>query len=255
MTPLSHSEKERYARHLTLPALGEEGQLKLKQGHVALIGLGGLGSPAAFYLAAAGVGRLTIIDHDTVGISNLQRQILHTEEALHTPKAASAQTRLKALNGGTRIIPVTEKLTAANAPALLAGCDVIVDAADNYAARFIMADAAEQLGIAMVHGAVKGFTGQVAVFAPHLGTPCYRCLFSENTPMEEEDTATAAGIIGAHAGIIGSIQALEAIKLLAGIKSPLQGAMLAADTLRMRFTTVPLVKNPACRCAKNPPSA
>ncbi len=250
MSPLSLSDAERYARHLSLPELGEEGQLKLKRAHVALIGLGGLGSPVAFYLTAAGVGRLTILDHDTVGLSNLQRQILHTEAALNTPKAHSAQARLTALNSTTQITPVAEKLTAANAAALLAGCDVIVDATDNFAARFTVADAAEQLGIAMVHGAVKGFTGQVAVFAPHFGTPCYRCLFTKNTPMEEEDTATTAGIIGAHAGIIGSIQALEAIKLIAGIKSPLLGAMLSIDTLRMRFTTIALNKNPACRCAK-----
>ncbi len=250
MTALSATETERYARHLSLPQLGAAGQLKLKRAHVAIIGLGGLGSPAAFYLCAAGVGKLTILDHDAVSPSNLQRQILHTNDAVNTPKAASAEQRLKALNPATQIITVTEKLTADNACRLLSGCHVAVDATDNYAARFTVADAAAQLQIPMAHGAVKGFTGQVAVFAPHLGTPCYRCIFPPGTPMQEHDAATAAGIIGAHAGIVGSMQALETVKLIAGIPSPLLGAMLSIDTLRMRFTTVPLTKNPLCPCGQ-----
>ncbi len=248
MTTLSAAETERYARHLSLPQLGADGQLKLKRAHVAIIGLGGLGSPVAFYLCAAGVGKLTILDHDAVSPSNLQRQILHTDDAVNTSKAVSAAQRLKALNPTTQIITVTEKLTSDNACRLLHGCLAAVDATDNYAARFTLADATAQLQIPMIHGAVKGFTGQAAVFAPHLGTPCYRCIFPQNTPMDEHDSATAAGIIGAHAGIIGSIQALETVKLIADIPSPLLGTMLSIDTLRMRFTTVPLTKNPQCRC-------
>ena len=220
---LTQEETERYARHLSLPELGEQGQYKLKRAHVALTGLGGLGSPAALYLAAAGVGRLTLIDPDEVCLSNLQRQILHANT-------------------------VHRRLTPENAVSLLEGCDLVLDASDNYAARFAMADAACTLRIPLVYGAVKGFIGQVAVFAPHQGTACYRCLFPADTPMQEKDTASAAGILGAHAGIIGCIQAMEALKYLAGIPSPLVGAMLSADTRRMRFSTIPLTPNPACRC-------
>lgn len=246
--PLTQEESERYARHLSLPELGEEGQEKLNRAHIALTGLGGLGSPAALYLAAAGVGRLTLIDPDSVSLSNLQRQILHATDAAGTAKTASAAKRLHALNPSVEIVTIRERLAPENALSLLESCDLAVDASDNYAARFAMADAACALRIPLVHGAVKGFIGQAAVFAPHEGTACYRCLFPENTPMQEEDTASAAGIMGAHAGIIGCLQALEALKYIAGIPSPLRGAMLSADTLRMRFTTVPLTPNPACKC-------
>ena len=231
---LTQEETERYARHLSLPELGEQGQYKLKRAHVALTGLGGLGSPAALYLAAAGVGRLTLIDPDEVCLSNLQRQILHATDAAGTAKTASAARRLYALNPSVRINTVHRRLTPENAVSLLEGCDLVLDASDNYAARFAMADAACTLRIPLVYGAVKGFIGQVAVFAPHQGTACY--------------TASAAGILGAHAGIIGCIQAMEALKYLAGIPSPLVGAMLSADTRRMRFSTIPLTPNPACRC-------
>ena len=248
---LTQEETERYARHLSLPELGEQGQQKLKRAHVALTGLGGLGSPAALYLAAAGVGRLTLIDPDEVCLSNLQRQILHATDAAGTAKTASAARRLYALNPSVHINTVHRRLTPENAVSLLEGCDLVLDASDNYAARFAMADAACALRLPLVHGAVKGFIGQVAVFAPHQGTACYRCLFPADTPMQEKDTASAAGILGAHAGIIGCIQAMEALKYLAGIPSPLVGAMLSADTRRMRFTTIPLAANPACRCRKN----
>ena len=249
--PLTQEETERYARHLSLPELGEEGQEKLKRAHVALTGLGGLGSPAALYLAAAGVGSITLIDPDTVSLSNLQRQILHATDAEGTAKTASAARSLRALNPAVNVMEVRTRLTPENAGSLLEGCHLVLDASDNYAARFAMADAACALRVPLVYGAVKGFLGQVAVFAPHEGTACYRCLFPSGTPMEEEDTASAAGILGAHAGMIGCIQALEAVKYLAGIPSPLVGAMLSADTLRMRFTTVPLAPNPACKCQEN----
>lgn len=248
--PLTQEETERYARHLSLPELGEEGQQKLKRAHVALVGLGGLGSPAALYLAAAGAGRLTLIDPDTVSLSNLQRQILHSADSAGAFKTASAASRLNSLNAGVQITAAAERLTPANAVPLLAECDLVVDASDNYAARFAMADAAAALRIPLVHGAVQGFIGQVAVFAPHEGTACYRCLFPEETPMQEEDTASAAGILGAHAGIIGCLQALEALKILAGIPSPLMGSLLSVDTLRMRFTTIPLHPAPGCKCRK-----
>lgn len=182
---LTQEETERYARHLSLPELGEQGQYKLKRAHVALTGLGGLGSPAALYLAAAGVGRLTLIDPDEVCLSNLQRQILHATDAAGTAKTASAARRLYALNPSVRINTVHRRLTPENAVSLLEGCDLVLDASDNYAARFAMADAACTLRIPLVYGAVKGFIGQVAVFAPHQGTACYRCLFPADTPMQE----------------------------------------------------------------------
>ena len=167
---LTQEETERYARHLSLPELGEQGQYKFKRAHVALTGLGGLGSPAALYLAAAGVGRLTLIDPDEVCLSNLQRQILHATDAAGTAKTASAARRLYALNPSVRINTVHRRLTPDNAVSLLEGCDLVLDASDNYAARFAMADAACTLRIPLVYGAVKGFIGQVAVFAPHQGT-------------------------------------------------------------------------------------
>lgn len=169
----------------------------------------------------------------------------------HHCTSLSAARRLYALNPSVRINTVHRRLTPENAVSLLEGCDLVLDASDNYAARFAMADAACTLRIPLVYGAVKGFIGQVAVFAPHQGTACYRCLFPADTPMQEKDTASAAGILGAHAGIIGCIQAMEALKYLAGIPSPLVGAMLSADTRRMRFTTIPLAPNPACRCRTN----
>ena len=248
---LTQEETERYARHLSLPELGEQGQYKLKRAHVALTGLGGLGSPAALYLAAAGVGRLTLIDPDEAWLSNLQLQILHATDAAGTAKTASAARRLYALNPSVRINTVHRRLTPETAVSLLEGCDLVLDASDNYAARFAMADAACTLRIPLVYGAVKGVIGQVAVFAPHQGTACYRCLFPADTPMQEKATASAAGILGAHAGIIGCSQAMEALKYFAGIPSPLVGAMLSADTRRMRFTTIPLAPNPACRCRTN----
>lgn len=252
--PLTTEERERYSRHLSLPELGEEGQEKLKRAHVALTGLGGLGSPAALYLAAAGVGRLTLIDPDEVGLSNLQRQILHSAEATGSPKTESAAARLTGLNPAIIITVHQQRLTPANAARLLEGCTLVVDATDNYAARFAVADAATNLRIPMIYGAVKGFEGQAAVFAPHEGTACYRCLFPENTPRQEEDTASTAGIMGAHAGIIGCIQALEALKKIAKIPSPLNGALLSVDTLRMRFTVIPLHPNPACTCSQQRPN-
>lgn len=183
---LTQEETERYARHLSLPELGEQGQQKLKRAHVALTGLGGLGSPAALYLAAAGVGRLTLIDPDEVCLSNLQRQILHATDAAGTAKTASAARRLYALNPSVHINTVHRRLTPDNAVSLLEGCDLVLDASDNYAARFAMADAACALRLPLVHGAVKGFIGQVAVFAPHQGTACYRCLFPADTPMQRK---------------------------------------------------------------------
>lgn len=156
------------------------------------------------------MGRLTLIDPDEVCLSNLQRQILHATDAAGTAKTASAARRLYALNPSVRINTVHRRLTPENAVSLLEGCDLVLDASDNYAARFAMADAACTLRIPLVYGAVKGFIGQVAVFAPHQGTACYRCLFPADTPMQEKDTASAAGILGAHAGIIGCIQAMEA---------------------------------------------
>lgn len=252
--PLTPEETARYARQLVLPELGEEGQQKIKRAHVVLVGLGGLGSPVALYLAAAGVGTLTIIDPDEVALSNLQRQILHSTASTGQAKTISAAARIKDLNPAITLIPVQQKLTPSNATELLQQGNLVIDASDNYAARFAMAEAAATLHIPMIYGAVRRFQGQAALFAPHEGTPCYRCLFPEETSHEEEDTASAEGIMGAHAGIIGSIQALESLKKLAGIPSPLQGAMLSVDSLSLRFTLITLQTNPDCTCRQEKPA-
>lgn len=247
---LSPQEQERYTRQIALPQIGEEGQLKLKKAKVAIIGLGGLGSPIAYYLAAAGVGSLVLIDPDVVGLPNLQRQILHTTDRVGELKVLSAKDRLEHLNPECEILAVPSKLETKNASALLDGCQLIVDACDNYATRFQISDIACQLGIPHLYGSVWQFMGQVALFDSKPGSPCYRCMFEENTSFQENDTASAAGILGAQPGLIGSIQALEAIKFLADISSPLQGAMLTVDSLKMRFTTIPLQPNQHCDCTR-----
>lgn len=246
--PLTQEETERYARHLSLPELGEEGQQKLKRRTSPWWASGGLVPPRPFTLPPPEWAGSPSLIRDAVTLSNLQRQILHATDSAGTAKTDSASCRLKALNPAVEITTATERLTPDNALALLEKCDLAVDASDNYAARFALADACAALRIPLVHGAVKGFIGQATVFAPHEGTACYRCLFPEETPMQEEDIASAAGILGAHAGIIGCIQALEALKALAGIPSPLRGGLLSADTLRMRFTVIPLHPSPTCKC-------
>jgi molybdopterin/thiamine biosynthesis adenylyltransferase len=244
---LTEHDRLRYARHLSLPQIGEAGQEKLKASKVALIGLGGLGSPISLYLAAAGVGHLLVVDPDVVSESNLQRQVLHSTEDLGIPKIESAVKRLGGLNPGCHVETAAERLTPDNAQTLLKGCDLLIDASDNYAARFAISDASCALGIPFIYGAVRRFEGQVALLDPAHGTACYRCLFPSKEEADILDRESAQGLLGAMPGMIGATQSMEALKFLAGIKSPLYGSMLSVDTLTMRFRTIPLRPDPECQ--------
>ena len=244
---------ERYSRHLRLPQVGVDGQRKLEAARVLLIGAGGLGSPAAYYLAAAGVGTLRIADDDVVDRSNLQRQILHTESSIGTPKVDSAARTLSALNPRTRVEAVAERVSSANVERLLEAVDVVVDGADNFPARYLLNDACVKLGKPLVYGAVHRFEGQTSVFdaGRHRGhAPCYRCLFPEPPPPEAAPNCAEAGVLGVLPGVIGLIQATEVIKLILGIGVPLSGRLLHFDALSMRFRETRLAADPDCRvCA------
>ncbi len=240
---------ERYSRHLLLPEVGEAGQLKLQASRVLMVGAGGLGSPAAFYLAAAGVGQLRIADDDVVDRSNLQRQILHTEARIGESKVTSAQATLSALNPRTRIEAVAERVTSDNIESLLDGVDLVVDGADNFPVRYLLNDACVKLGKPLVYGAVQRFEGQVSVFdaGRHRGqAPCYRCLFPEPPAPEFAPNCAEAGVLGVLPGVIGLLQATEAIKLLLGIGEPLAGRLLHFDALAMRFREMRLRPDPDC---------
>jgi sulfur-carrier protein adenylyltransferase/sulfurtransferase len=240
---------ERYSRHLRLPQVGLDGQRKLEAARVLLVGAGGLGSPAAYYLAAAGVGTLRIADDDVVDRSNLQRQILHTEADIGTPKVESAARALSALNPRTRIESIAERVSSSNVERLLEGVDVVVDGADNFPARYLLNDACVKLGIPLVYGAVHRFEGQASVFdaGRRRGeAPCYRCLFPEPPPPEAAPNCAEAGVLGVLPGVIGLIQATEAIKLILDIGVPLSGRLLHFDALAMRFRETRLHADPDC---------
>lgn len=240
---------ERYSRHLRLPQVGLEGQRRLESARVLLVGAGGLGSPAAYYLAAAGVGTLRIADDDVVDRSNLQRQILHTDARIGVPKVESAAMALTALNPRTCIEAIAERVDSANVERLLDGVDVVVDGADNFPARYLLNDACVKLGKPLVYGAVHRFEGQASVFdaGRHRGTaPCYRCLFPEPPPPEAAPNCAEAGVLGVLPGVIGLIQATEAIKLILQIGDPLIGRLLHFDALSMRFRETRLSADPEC---------
>lgn len=244
---------DRYSRHLRLPEVGVEGQRKLEAARVLMIGAGGLGSPAAFYLAAAGIGHLRIADDDVVDRSNLQRQVLHTDARIGEPKVASAQLTLNALNPRTRVEAIGERVTAANVERLLEGVDVVVDGADNFPARYLLNDACVKLAKPLVYGAVQRFEGQVSVFdagRQRGHAPCYRCLFPEPPAPEFAPNCAEAGVLGVLPGVIGLLQATEVIKLVLGIGDSLAGRLLHFDALAMRFRETRLRPDPACRvCA------
>jgi len=237
----SDDEIERYARHLVLAELGGPGQQRLKAARVALIGLGGVGAPAALYLAAAGVGTLRLIDDDTVALSNLQRQILFTGADTGRLKVEAGAAALDALNPHVRMEPVAERLTEANAATLIAGCDLVLDGTDDFATRFTVNAACVAAGIPLVSGALGRWSGQIAVFE---GRPCYRCLVPETPP--EAETCARAGVIGALTGVIGSMAALEAIKRITGAGTTLAGRLLLYDGLAGTARTVTLPADPAC---------
>ena len=246
---IDHDFNERYSRHLLLPEVGLDGQKRLESACVLLIGAGGLGSPASFYLAAAGVGHLRIADDDHVERSNLQRQILHTDEAVGTSKVASANERLTALNPRIRIDAVDERVTSSNVDRLLDGVDVVIDGADNFPLRYLLNDACVNHGKPLVYGAVHRFEGQASVFdaGRHRGSaPCYRCLFPEPPPPEAAPNCAEAGVLGVVPGIIGLLQAAEAIKLLLGLGESLRGRLLHFDALAMRFRETRLSPDPDC---------
>jgi sulfur-carrier protein adenylyltransferase/sulfurtransferase len=248
---------ERYSRHLRLPEVGVEGQRKLEAARVLMVGAGGLGSPAAFYLAAAGVGTLRIADDDVVDRSNLQRQILHTEARIGDTKVSSAQATLSALNPRARVEALAERVTAGNVERLLADVDVVLDGADNFPVRYLLNDACVKLAKPLVYGAVQRFEGQVSVFdaGRHRGqAPCYRCLFPEPPAAEFAPSCAEAGVLGVLPGVIGLLQANEVIKLLLGIGEPLSGRLLHFDALAMRFREMRLRPDPECTvCAPDKP--
>ncbi|MDX1251769.1 MAG: molybdopterin-synthase adenylyltransferase MoeB [Gammaproteobacteria bacterium] len=247
---LDADARERYSRHLLLPEVGEAGQLKLMDSKVLLIGAGGLGSPAALYLAAAGVGTLGIVDHDVVDRSNLQRQVLHTEARIDMPKVESARETLEALNPKVKVVGHQTHLSSHNVEEILSGYDVVVDGTDNLPTRYLINDACVKLGIPNVHAAVYRFEGQITVFWPgyekHRGG-CYRCMFPEPPPPEMAPSCSEIGVLGVMPGVIGVLQAVEALKILLGIGEPLVGRMLYYDALGGRFNEFKVKRNPECR--------
>jgi molybdopterin/thiamine biosynthesis adenylyltransferase/rhodanese-related sulfurtransferase len=250
---LDAPRRARYSRHLLIPEVGEEGQLKLLDSKVLLVGAGGLGSPASLYLAAAGVGRLGIVDADVVDESNLQRQIVHSTDSLGEPKVESAQRAVEALNPDVEVVGYQERLTSENIERILAdGWDVIVDGADNFPTRYLVNDASVWHGIPVVHGSIYRFEGQVTVFKPHEG-PCYRCLFPTPPPPELAPSCAEGGVLGVLPGVIGSLQASEALKLALGIGEPLIGRLLLFDALSAEFNEVKLRRDPDCPvCGEHP---
>ena len=251
-TTLTPEQIDRYSRHLLIPEVGLAGQRKLLDSSVLLIGAGGLGSPAAYYLAAAGVGTLGIIDSDVVDTTNLQRQILHDTARVGVPKVESARQTLTKLNPDVRVVGYQERLTSANVDRILADYDVIVDGADNFPTRYLVNDASIKHRKPVVHGSIFRFEGQVTVFAPFEG-PCYRCLFHEPPPPELAPSCAEAGVLGVLPGVIGSLQANEALKLLLGVGEPLVGRLLLFDALDTSFREVRLHRSTDCpACGEHP---
>jgi len=238
---------ERYARHFVLPEVGSEGQAKLGNARIALIGAGGLGAPASLYLAAAGVGHITLIDDDRVERSNLQRQIVHADARIGMAKVKSARIALSALNPTIDIAAVDERVVAANVERLIEGHDVVIDGADNFPVRYLLGAACQRLRIPLVYGAVHRFSGQVSVFdARRADSPCYRCLFPFPPSAAEAPNCSEAGVLGVLPGTIGMLQATEALKLVLGIGEPLVGRLLCYDALDARFRELRLPRDPQC---------
>src|SRR3989449_3427533 len=242
---LSATEILRYSRHLIMPEVGMEGQLKLKAARVLTIGAGGLGSPLALYLTAAGVGKLGIVDFDVVDLTNLQRQILHSTETVGKPKLESARDRLKALNPDVQMELYDAKLTSENALEILKDYDIVADGTDNFPTRYLVNDACVLLGKPNVYGSIFRFEGQASVFGMP-GAPCYRCLYPEPPPPGLVPSCAEGGVLGVLPGIVGSIQAMETIKLILGRGGSLVGRLLLFDALGMKFRELKLRKNPNC---------
>jgi len=243
--PLTSDELQRYARHLVLPHVGESGQERLRASSALIIGLGGLGSPAALYLAAAGIGRLGVVDHDTVAVHNLQRQVLHDTAAIGQPKTESARTRLEALDPSVRLDTWQTALTRDNARGIIGDYDVILDGTDTFATRYLVNDACVLEQKPYVHASVHRFEGQLAVFGAPDG-PCYRCVHPDPPPAGSVPSCAEGGVLGVLPGLLGTMQATEALKLLLGIGMPMIGRLLVVDALAMRFHEVGIDRDPAC---------
>jgi len=258
-TFLSEEQRIRYSRHTLLSEVGEEGQIKLLESKVLLIGAGGLGSPAALYLAAAGVGTIGIVDFDTVDQSNLQRQILHGMKDVSRPKVESAADRLRDLNPDVKVIPHREPINSENAIEIIKGYDMVLNGSDNFPTRYLVNDACQFLGKPLVDASIFMFEGQVTVYMPEKNTlgyeagPCYRCLYPDPPPPGEVPSCAEAGVLGVLPGIVGSIQAVEAIKLILHIGEPLIGRLMMIDTLDMSFRTLNIQRDPTCPvCGEHP---
>jgi len=249
---LSPEQKERYGRHLLLPEIGAEGQAKLLDAKVLLLGAGGLGSPTALYLAAAGVGTLGIVDDDDVDLSNLQRQVIHTTRTVGTPKVDSAEAAIAALNPDVRVVKYPVRLDSSSIMEIIDGYDVIVDGVDNFPTRYLLNDATVRLGIPVVSASILGFDGQLSVFAPYDG-PCYRCLYPVPPPAELAPSCGANGVLGVLPGTMGLLQATEVVKLVTGIGEPLIGRLLLYEALGATFTELKVRRDPECAiCSRDP---
>src|SRR5215216_1029260 len=249
---LAPEQRERYSRHLLIPEIGLEGQIKLLESKVLLLGAGGLGSPAALYLAAAGVGTLGVVDDDEVDLSNLQRQVIHTTDRIGVPKVDSAEQSITAINPDVKVVKYKTRLDASNIMEIIDGYDVIVDGVDNFPTRYLLNDASVRLGIPVVSASILGFDGQLSVFKPHDG-PCYRCLYPVPPPAELAPSCGANGVLGVLPGTMGMLQATEVIKLVTGIGEPLIGRLLLYEALGATFTELKVRRDPQCPiCSKDP---
>jgi adenylyltransferase/sulfurtransferase len=249
----TEEQVERYARHIILPGIGGDGQAKLVQSKVLIVGAGGLGSPVALYLAAAGVGKLGILDFDRVDLSNLQRQIIHDTADVGKAKVESAKERINAMNPNVEVVTYDTALHSGNAFEIIEPWDIVIDGTDNFPVRYLVNDSTQMLGKPLVYGSIYQFEGQASVFMPGQDAPCYRCLFPQPPPPGTVPSCAEGGVFGVLPGIVGSIQATEAIKLITGFGDPLIGRLLIFDATDMGFTTVKLRWDPDCPvCGKHP---
>ncbi len=253
MIDFTDEQIERYSRHIMLPEVGGVGQAKMLEAKVLLIGAGGLGSPAAFYLAAAGIGNLGIVDFDVVDLSNLQRQIIHSTERVGMLKTESAKKTIEALNPDVKVTLYNERLTSENIMRLIEGYDYILDGTDNFATRYLINDACVMTGKTNIHGSIFRFEGQVTVFKPKDG-PCYRCLYPEPPPPGLVPICQEGAVLGVLAGVIGNLQVVETLKLILGQGQPLVGSLLIYDALRTEFRKLKLKRDPNCPVCGEQPS-
>jgi molybdopterin/thiamine biosynthesis adenylyltransferase/rhodanese-related sulfurtransferase len=249
---LTKEQRDRYSRHLLVPEIGIEGQLKLLGAKVLLLGAGGLGSPAALYLAAAGVGTIGIVDNDVVDVSNLQRQVIHSTDRVGVSKVDSAEQTINGLNPDVKVVKHEVRLDASNIMDIVPGYDVVVDGLDNFPTRYLLNDASVRLGIPVVSASILGFDGQLSVFKPYDG-PCYRCLYPVPPPAELAPSCGANGVLGALPGVMGVLQAIEVVKLVTGSGEPLVGRLLLYEALSTSFTELKVRRDPECPICSRPP--